>query len=92
MRPNPVETPPTLWARIAYFLCKRQLGKVITPMKVVNARMPRSFRLAYEMVKLSQGGLSVDPEIAFLVKTYVAQMNDCAFCVDIAKAAGSANG
>lgn len=92
MRLEPIENPPNLFARIAYFMCKRQLGKVITPLKVVNARMPKSFRLAYEMVKLSERGLSLDTEIAFLVKTYVAQMNDCAFCVDIAKAAAVGKG
>jgi alkylhydroperoxidase family enzyme len=67
-------------------MTKRRLGKVMTPMKVVYARMPKIFRLVYEEVKLVDKGLSVEPTINFLVRTRVAMINGCSFCVDIAKA------
>lgn len=86
MRLQPIETPPTLFARIAYRMCEKQLGKVITPMTVINARMPKSFRLAYEMVKLAENHLSVDAGLSFLIKTFVSKLNGCEFCIDIAKA------
>lgn len=86
MRLAPIETPPTFMARIAYWATKRQLGKVIMPMKVINARMPKSFKLAWEMVKLAENHLSLDATLSFLIKSYVSILNDCAFCIDIAKA------
>jgi alkylhydroperoxidase family enzyme len=87
MRLQPIEKPKQLIARIAYWMAKRRLGKVMTPMKVVYARVPRLFRLAYEEVKVLDGGLRLEASTKFLVQTWVATLNGCAFCVDIAKAA-----
>ena len=86
MRLTPIENPKHVMTRIAYWMTKRRLGKVMTPMKVVYARMPKIFRLAYEEVKLIEGGVSVDPVVSVLVRTWVAMINGCSFCVDIAKA------
>src|SRR4051812_42752893 len=86
MRLAPIENPKHLMTRVAYWMTKRRLGKVMTPMKVVYARMPKIFRLAYEEVKLVERGVSVDPTISILVRTWVAMINGCSFCVDIAKA------
>src|SRR2546428_636330 len=87
MRLDPIERPKQLIAKIAYWMTKRRLGKVMTPMKVVYARVPRLFRLAYEEVKVLDSGLLLEPATRFLVQTWVATINGCAFCVDIAKAA-----
>jgi len=72
--------------RIAYWMTRRQLGKVITPMKVVNARMPGSLKLSYELQKFQLKGIKLDPELHFLVTTLTAQINGCNFCVDIGRA------
>ena len=71
--------------KLAYWLAERQMGTVITPMKVVNARLPQSLRLAYELQKVEKS-LSLSPELRFLVKSFVATLNGCSFCIDIAKA------
>jgi AhpD family alkylhydroperoxidase len=81
-----IEKPPTLVARLAYWLCARQLGRVITPMKVVYARMPALFSLAYRLVRIERKGLVLDAPLSHLVKTWVAMLNGCSFCVDIARA------
>ena len=86
MRLTAIDNPRDLMTRIAYWMTKRRLGKVMTPMKVVYARMQKIFRLAYEEVKLVDKGLSVDPAVNFLARTWVATINGCSFCVDIAKA------
>lgn len=86
MRLQPIENPKGLMAKIAYFMTKRRLGKVITPMKVVYARVPPLFRLAYAEVNIVEGKLTIDPVINFLVRTWAAMINECSFCVDIAKA------
>jgi alkylhydroperoxidase family enzyme len=86
MRLEPIENPRHPITRLVYWMARRRLGKVMTPMKVVYARIPKIFRLVYEEVKLVEKGLSVDPVINLLVRTWVAMINECSFCVDIAKA------
>ena len=86
MRLSPIEHPQGLMPKLAYWMTKRQLGKVIMPMKVVNARMPKSFRHAWETVKMAEQHLSLHRELTFLLKSYISMLNGCAFCEDIAKA------
>jgi alkylhydroperoxidase family enzyme len=86
MRLAPIENPKGLMAKLAYFMTKRRLGKVMTPMKVVYARIPALFRLAYSEVNIVEGKLTIDPVISLLVRTWAAMINECSFCVDIAKA------
>jgi hypothetical protein len=40
MRLAPIEKPPGLLLRIAYWLSRRQLGGVMSPLKVIYARAP----------------------------------------------------
>ena len=86
MRLAAIEKPPTLVARIAYWLSERELGRVITPMKVVYARMPALLPLAYRLVQIERKRLSLEAPLRHLAKTWVAMLNGCSFCVDIAKA------
>jgi AhpD family alkylhydroperoxidase len=82
----PIEHPKSLLLRLAYWQTKRAYGKVITPLKVVYARMPKSLWMARAMTKFLATGLSLDSELKFLISTHVASLNDCAFCVDIGRA------
>lgn len=92
MRLTPIEKPATLLSKIAYRSSKRRLGKVITPLKVVYARVPKSLKSAYAISKFTESGFSLDAELRFLIQTHVASINDCAFCVDIAKAIATHQG
>ena len=87
MRLEPIERPSGLLPKLAYWITKRRLGKVMTPMKVVYARVPALFRLAQTEVRVLDHGLSIERHLQYLVQTWVAMINECAFCVDIAKAA-----
>src|SRR5436853_1766985 len=87
MRLAPIENPKDLIGKIAYWMTKRRLGKVITPMKVIYARLPALFRHAYQQIQIVESKLRLDPEISILVRTWPAMINECTFCVDIAKAA-----
>ena len=86
MRITPIERPRGLLTRLAYWMSRRQLGKVMTPMKVVFARIPRTIMSEYALVRVLEGGLTLDPVLQFLLQTHVATLNGCAFCVDIAQA------
>jgi len=85
-RLDPIEQPPTLLARIAGLMMRRQLGKVMTPAKVIYNRVPRMYNLAWQLVRLQREGLELPAELRLLVQVWVAMVNRCTFCVDIAKA------
>jgi alkylhydroperoxidase family enzyme len=48
--------------------------------------MPKSLVLATTEVWVMEKGLSLDPAITHLTRTWVAMINSCSFCVDIGKA------
>lgn len=82
---EPIEHPRNFMLKLAYWYSKKRMGKVITPMKVILARFPGTLKLARELIKVYEH-VGLDKELALLIKTYVATLNGCAFCVDIAKA------
>ena len=86
MRLKPIEKPAGIAMRFAYWGMKRQFGKVMTPFKVLGARMPASMKFSYELSKFELDGLSLDPELHFLVGTLAALINGCGFCTDLARA------
>ena len=61
------------------------MGKVITPLKVVQSRIPSTLWLSRKMVAIVED-LSLPDELVFYIKSYVATLNGCSFCIDIAKA------
>ncbi len=86
MRLKPVTQPTGLTMRIAYWMSKRQLGKVMTPLSVVYSRVPPSMKMGYGISKFTQSGMTLDRELMLILQTHTAQLNNCEFCVDIAKA------
>jgi AhpD family alkylhydroperoxidase len=86
MRLAPIEKPRSLLVRLAYALSRRRLGKVMTPMKVVYARLPRLARINYGMLRLVERGLSLPPSLVALVELHGAAVNGCSFCFDLHKA------
>ncbi len=86
MRLEPIEKPKGLMMRIAYWMTRRQFGKVMTPMKVVTARIPASLRLTYEIQKFQMKGIRLESGLHLMVVTLASQVNGCGFCVDLAQA------
>lgn len=86
MRLEPIDKPKRLMMRIAYWMTRRQLGKVITPMRVLYPRMPGMLKLSYEIQKFQMKGIRLEPGLHFMVSTLAAQINGCSFCVDIGRA------
>ena len=80
---QPIEKPKHWLARIAYRLTRRQMGKVISPMRVAYARVPESLWLMSAIQRFTTSGVQLDPALGLLVQTHVARLNHCAFCIDI---------
>ena len=83
MRLEPIEHPQGLMIKMAYFFARRRFGKVITPMKVVTARVPKSARVSYEIAKLMEHGFTLDKQLQALLHIRISQVNQCDFCIDI---------
>lgn len=86
MRLTPIDKPRSLTLRIAYWMTKRAYGRVITPMKVVYARIPKVLPMSRAMAKFAHSGLRLDRGLNALICTHVASMNGCGFCIDIGEA------
>lgn len=82
MRLAPIERPDSLLVRLAYWFAKRQFGAVITPMKVIYARVPRLLRTTLAINRAAER-LSLDPALNLLITTQTALLNGCTFCADL---------
>lgn len=83
MRLEPIERPKGLLLRLAYWMSRRQLGAVISPLKVIYARSPRIARAGFGLVRTMESGLSLDPELRLLIATQSSLINGCGFCADL---------
>jgi alkylhydroperoxidase family enzyme len=81
----PIEKPAGLIMKLVYALTRRQFGKVLTPLKVICARLPLAFGLFYSKISKLDKKLLLPPETALLIREQVARINVCLFCIDIGR-------
>jgi alkylhydroperoxidase family enzyme len=86
MRLQAIEKPKGLMMRIAYWMTRRQFGKVMSPMKVLYPRVPEMMKLSYEIVKFETKGIRLEPSLHYLLAMLTSQINGCGFCMDLARA------
>lgn len=86
MRFTPIEKPGSLLLRFAYAQSRRAFGKVITPLKTIYARVPRSLWLMRAIHQFHDAPGKLDPDIKTLVMHLGAVINHCGFCIDISRA------
>jgi alkylhydroperoxidase family enzyme len=82
----PIERPPGLMMKLAYYFTRRRFGKVLTPLKVHSARLPSAFGLFYSKISQLDKKLLLPQETVFLIREQVARINVCLFCMDIGRA------
>ena len=81
----PIERPRGPMMKLVYAMARRQFGKVLTPLKVVSARMPLAFGLFTGKIAKLDKKLLLPAETAMLVREQVARTNVCLFCIDIGR-------
>ncbi len=86
MRLPPIDKPASWLGRLISLGMRRQLGKTVTPARVIYNRVPRMWNVSWALYRLQMQGLSLDPELALLVQTRAAMLNRCEFCEDMNKA------
>lgn len=72
----PIEEPQDPAVKQAYVQSSQLFGKVLTPVRVFNARMPAEL----------DRQLTMPLETQFLVRQHVSNNNICSFCIDIGRA------
>jgi alkylhydroperoxidase family enzyme len=82
----PIESPDGLFKKLMYGYSRRQLGKVITPLKVVYSRLPSAFGMFSAKISKLDKQLQLPAETVMLIREQVARINMCHFCIDIARA------
>lgn len=86
MRLQPIENPPGIFLKIAYWVSRKRFGKVLTPMKIIYARKPELLRFSLKITKFEDKQNSLSPELRIFIKYAAAANNGCSFCTDIALA------
>jgi alkylhydroperoxidase family enzyme len=81
----PIERPQGLMMKLAYAMTRRQFGRVLTPLKVVSARLPVAFALFTSKIGKLDKKLLLPAETALLIREHVARINVCLFCIDIGR-------
>ena len=84
---TPIEKPRGFGMKLAYFFTKKQLGKVIMPLKVHSARLPDAFGMFYGKLPTLDKKLQLAPETVLLIRVWVSQLNVCRFCIDASRSA-----
>jgi alkylhydroperoxidase family enzyme len=86
-RLEPVEKPTDFGTRMAYWWSRKEFGKVMTPIRVVCARMPGSMKALGGMLKFSGKGIQLDEELQLLIGNLTSKINGCSSCIDLARTA-----
>jgi alkylhydroperoxidase family enzyme len=81
MRLATIQSPSSLFLKIAYFMSKRQFGKVLSPLLVIYSRSTPIFQVAIKILSADKK-LSIDRDTNLLIRNYVSHLNDCKFCAN----------
>jgi len=81
----PIENPPGLILKLAFYFTRREFGKVPTPLKVHSARLPPAFGFFYGKIGQLDKKLLLPRETVLLIREQVARINVCLFCMDIGR-------
>jgi AhpD family alkylhydroperoxidase len=82
----PIDRPRGLLLRLFNWLFRRRLGKVMTPARVIYARLPSILWRNLPLFHLLQRGLALEPELRHLLEVRVSILNGCSFCADLHQA------
>ena len=84
---RPIDDPSDPEIKQAFQNMQQYFGKVMTPARVFNSRMPPEFLQFYTQISALDQKLELPKETAMLIRQQVARMNVCLFCIDSNRAA-----
>lgn len=84
MRLTAIEHPKSLLLKLAYYLSKKQFGKVIAPLRYIYSRSIPAMMTSLKIYK-SENRLSLPKKTRLLIRYYTSHLNDCSFCSNSAE-------
>jgi alkylhydroperoxidase family enzyme len=78
----PIDEPSNPALIQAFQNMKQYFGKVMTPARVFNSRMPAEFLQFYTQISVLDQKLELPKETVMLIRQQVARINVCLFCID----------
>ncbi len=84
---RPIDEPSDPAVKQAFQNMKQYFGKVMTPARVFNSRMPPEFLEFYTEISVLDQKLELPKETVMLIRQQVARINVCLFCIDSNRAA-----
>ena len=84
---HPIDEPSDPAIKQAYQNMKQYFGKVMTPARVFNSRMPPDFLQFYTQISMLDQELELPKETVMLIRQQVARLDVCLFCMDSNRAA-----
>lgn len=82
MRLEPIENPKNLMLKMGYHMMEREFGKVLTPLKIIYARMPSLMFIAQRIDKTANKKISLEAPFRLLIQVFASMTNGCSFCRD----------
>lgn len=79
MRLTSIEKPKPLLLKIAYYMSKKQFGKVIAPLRYIYSRSIPALMTSMKIYK-SENKLSLSKEKRTFIRYFTSHLNDCPFC------------
>jgi alkylhydroperoxidase family enzyme len=84
---EPIDDPSDPEVKRAFQNMRQYFGKVMTPARVFNSRMPPEFLQFYTQISMLDQKLELPKETVMLIRQQVARINVCLFCIDSNRAA-----
>lgn len=81
MRLQEIEKPGSLFLKIVYWVLKRNVGKVVTPAKVIYARSIPILKMSAKIAGTDKK-LSLSKETNLLIRNFTSHLNECPWCSD----------
>lgn len=88
---TPIESPPTLTLRLAYWLSRRVYGDVMGALQIIYARLPRLLSVNRRLLMFAERDI-LPARTRQCVMGWVSSLNGCGFCADLHRAEGVRNG
>ena len=80
----PISKPKGFMINLVYLASKRMYGKVIAPISVIYSRSLAPLYVAMKIDRVATQ-LSLSKDEVNLIKSFVAQTNNCSFCADMSQ-------
>ena len=75
----PIDKPTSLLLKIAYYMSRKQFGKVIAPLRYIYSRSTPALMTSAKIFN-SEKKLSLSTETKLFIRYYTSHLNDCSFC------------